>query len=384
MFEETTVKSGQVKITVKAYADGRYGFDYLDESRQRVKVRLKAPDKAVAEAKEAAKLIAAGRVEMLSASKDDWAHFQAWKSMGIKLEEIAEFRAWKSSRQVTKTVDEVTLELIAVKTEDADLDATYVTNLKSAWDLFAQSFGKRSIRDIQAGEIEAWLRGLNKSPRTRNNIRGIVVQLFRFARERDYLPNGEAIAAEKVNKLSIKARADDIEIWTPDELRKLIASVQDHYKPWMLLAAFAGIRTEEVRPNIDSHKDPLRWGDIQWHEQTIFVRAETAKTGRQRYVPISDNLFAWLQPYRSQDAAAPIMPSPINSIYEEIRRLERVTKLDHKKNALRHSYGSYRNAIIRNVGQLAEEMGNSPAIARKHYERPQPKSIAEEWFAIMP
>ena len=36
-------------------------------------------------------------------------------------------------------------------------------------------------------------------------------------------------------------------------------------------------------------------------------------------------------------------------------------------NGCRHSFGSYCMADIKNVYQVAEEMGNSPAMVKKHY-----------------
>jgi len=36
-------------------------------------------------------------------------------------------------------------------------------------------------------------------------------------------------------------------------------------------------------------------------------------------------------------------------------------------NGCRHSFGSYRMVDIKNIYQVAEEMCNSPAMAKKHY-----------------
>jgi hypothetical protein len=39
-----------------------------------------------------------------------------------------------------------------------------------------------------------------------------------------------------------------------------------------------------------------------------------------------------------------------------------------KQDILRHSYGTHRIAIVRNAHQVAEEMGNSVQIVRRHYD----------------
>ena len=55
-----------------------------------------------------------------------------------------------------------------------------------------------------------------------------------------------------------------------------------------------------------------------------------------------------------------------------------------KRNALRHSYISYRVADTKNVAQVALEAGNSPQMIFQHYrELVQPKE-AKAWFAIEP
>ena len=55
-----------------------------------------------------------------------------------------------------------------------------------------------------------------------------------------------------------------------------------------------------------------------------------------------------------------------------------------KKNALRHSYISYRVAEVQDVPKVALEAGNSGPMIFQHYrELVQPKA-AKEWFGILP
>lgn len=55
-----------------------------------------------------------------------------------------------------------------------------------------------------------------------------------------------------------------------------------------------------------------------------------------------------------------------------------------KKNALRHSFISYRLAEIQAAAQVALEAGNSPQIIFQHYrELVRPKD-AKSWFSITP
>ena len=54
------------------------------------------------------------------------------------------------------------------------------------------------------------------------------------------------------------------------------------------------------------------------------------------------------------------------------------------QDVLRHSYGTYRLALKKSRSQVADEMGNSPEIIKKHYRRPVPERTAQAWFAIRP
>jgi len=378
-----TVKSGRVEIEIREYADGRFGFDFYDESHRRVKCRWKDSEKAITEARDRAKIISGGRVEMLTASKEEWAAFQAFKSSGLSLDELSKFKEWISARSKSRTITEVRDELLAIKESNTGIDPYYTAALAGSWKRFVETFGAQNMAEIEPEEIEAWLLGLKRSARTRNNIRDAVVMLFRFARKRGYLPDS-ITAAEKIDRIKIRTLAGNIEIYTPGEMRSLLKAAPETLLPWVVIGGFAGIRTEEMRPKEDSRKSPLRWEDFRWDEKQIVLRAETSKTDRTRYIPMPDNLTAWLAGIRRDNGE--VFPMRSKSLYDAIGKLRKDTgsRGREKKNALRHSYGSYRNAIIRNIGTLAEEMGNSPGIARKNYERPQPRGIAEEWFAIMP
>lgn len=58
--------------------------------------------------------------------------------------------------------------------------------------------------------------------------------------------------------------------------------------------------------------------------------------------------------------------------------------LKWKHNASRHSFGSYRMVEIKNAFYVAEEMGNSPAMVKKHYFQAVTKAEAGRFWAIRP
>jgi hypothetical protein len=54
------------------------------------------------------------------------------------------------------------------------------------------------------------------------------------------------------------------------------------------------------------------------------------------------------------------------------------------KNGLRHSYISYRLAIMPDTARVALECGNSPDIIFKHYRELVREEDAKAWFDVMP
>ncbi len=55
-----------------------------------------------------------------------------------------------------------------------------------------------------------------------------------------------------------------------------------------------------------------------------------------------------------------------------------------KKNALRHSYGTYRMAVLKAPVRVAFEMGNSPGVIRKCYDRVVTETQGKTWFGVRP
>src|SRR5205814_6083183 len=127
------------------------------------------------------------------------------------------------------------------------------------------------------------------------NLRAIIVSLFRWARRMSYLDDrtSEAEKVERPERLS-----GTPQILSPNQMGTLLDNVSSEFLPWLVIAGFAGIRSEEIAPDPNSSKSPLKWQDIDWEHKTIIVRAETSKTKEEREVPISDNLAEWLAPGR--------------------------------------------------------------------------------------
>jgi integrase len=221
------------------------------------------------------------------------------------------------------------------------------------------------------------------APRTMANARQTWVTFWRWAARQNMVDKDSADAPALLDLPAVVAGIPAT--LTPAELRILLANVSPKYLPWLALSAFAGLRTEEVAPIKHSDKPPLDWSDFHWDRNLIIVRPETAKTGRRRVIPILPALRAWLQPIAKESGRlAPRIPPSAG----EGRAMAETTRLGvliggWKRNALRHSWITYRAAVV-GISKTAMEAGNSESEARRSYLDAVGVDQAEEWFSVMP
>lgn len=136
----------------------------------------------------------------------------------------------------------------------------------------------------------------------------------------------------------------------------------------------------------------LRWGDliVTGFAPRIIVPAKVSKTGNKRSVPISANLMQWVEILRRSDGSIcgdrlPWKPIPGLNGHSAIDIIVGSIKSGWKKNALRHSFGTYRVIRSGSIAKTALEMGNSEAIIKAHYyDAGKSESEASDWFSIAP
>ncbi|MEN9285452.1 MAG: hypothetical protein RLZZ179_2945 [Verrucomicrobiota bacterium] len=265
------------------------------------------------------------------------------------------------------TVPEVVEQLIASRKQDGS-GRRHLVQLGSVLRRFASAC-PGPILDVTSAEIDAWLRSLKVSPMSRNSMLVTVNILFSFALEQNYLPAGQPTAASQLRK--VKVPDSEIGIFTPDEFSRIIHAAPDRLIPLLAISAFAGIRSAEIAR--------LDWSAVDLDRRIIEVRAGQAKTASRRVIPITDNLASWLAPLPRRGLVVPSCTQ-----HKEITALAKSLGIPWPRNVLRHSFISYRIAIVKSADQVALEAGNSPAIIFRHYRELTTEETAREWFGIEP
>ena len=296
---------------------------------------------------------------------------------GSLLEAVRYYAKKHPSTLPRKMVHEVVEEFIAAK-EKAGKSADYLTDLRFRSKKFATAFNL-PILEVAAPDVRTWLESLGVSARSQNNYRRTLGTLFAFAMKRGYLPKDfdELDAVELMEE-----KEGEITIYTPQELREIISRCPEKFLPFVVIGAFAGLRSAEI--------ERLEWSEVNLAEGFIEVKAAKAKTASRRIVPILPNLAKWLAPYANESGR--VVPfGDFGYQQQEICRELRdddgnVTRpaFKWKTNALRHSFVSYRVADVQDVAKVALEAGNSPQMVFRNYRQLVTPTQAKGWFNIEP
>ncbi len=180
----------------------------------------------------------------------------------------------------------------------------------------------------------------------------------------------------------------EIEIYTPEEIIRLIKAADKDFLPSLLLGGFAGLRSSEI--------ERLDWREVHLAERFIEIKKKKTKTASRRLISIVDNLAEWLAPFAKQNGL--VWPHGHDAFYDAEQATAKATQVEAnpgkgiaaqaplkwRQNALRHSFISYRLAVLQNENQVAMESGNSPVMIHKHYKQLVSPAMGAKWFGIRP
>ena len=269
----------------------------------------------------------------------------------------------------TKLFRDVADEFVFAK-EAAGISQAYRRSLRHYLTWLKRDFGPQPLADITTLQVDEWLRAANGNHTTKNNLRRIFVTVFKWARDCGYLQQDRKTAPERAATFNGPELAPAI--FTPAELRKILAVCPDQLLPHIVIGAFSGIRAAEI--------ERLDWKDLLWERGYIEIKAAKAKTKARRLVPLLPNLRAWLEPFRKAEGPVCCVPH----LAFRLNYLGEKAGIGWRQNALRHSYASYRLADTPDAARVALEMGNSPEKLFRHYRELVTPEAANEWFSIMP
>ena len=341
-----TVKVGGFSCRIWQGSDERWKW-HSRRGGKRVLCTAKDLTKAKARAKEQLALLRDGRSAL----------------RGLDDSLVSEFLAWQGQRAASPTTTEAARNYVRHLTEREVQTRTIEADIKHFTDKHPGP-----IADVTTAEVKAHLDSLGVGPRRHNNVRSTLVTFFGWCRKQGFLADGMT-APERTHALDVPKKRPAI--YTPAEFRALLAVVDPEWRLPLAICGLAGLRTCEA--------EKLLWREVKLGKKLIEVLPENAKnTGRRRLAPIHPALMTWFRKAGEHKPDDHVCPQGlrIDNLAKRVRRKGG----PWVKNGLRHSYGSYRCAVVKSAAQVALEMGNSENTVRSNYldyvERPE----ATKWF----
>jgi integrase len=277
---------------------------------------------------------------------------------------------WNRSKGSSKAMPlgEVIEKFLAAK---SNRSPAYTVKLNNDVALLESHFGAdRPIDRIRSDEIEDFLDSKKAAGRRRINLRSEIITLFRYAQNRlRALPRDRKTEAELVEKDQTKRKP--VETFTPEEFETFLGAVKSEWLPWLVLGGLAGIRT-------DGEIFRIRWECFKWNRRIIDLDPAITKINERRHVPICDRLIDLLKSVRRESGPVINLKKP----EDETERLARVTGTPWRRNALRHSFCSYRVAITGDIPLVSTESGNSPAMIKRCYWEVKHFDEGLRWFGL--
>ena len=142
-----------------------------------------------------------------------------------------------------------------------------------------EALGAKKIRSIQVWQLDEFSLRLSREPNrltgkplsrvTVHRIQTFLVQVFRWAYKKGYIDSDPTVRMERFRKAKSHISTPDRK--AIDELTGLLEKepVPHHYRIFIYLALFTGMRREEILG--------LRWSDVDFSANVVHVRQARAK-----------------------------------------------------------------------------------------------------------
>jgi integrase len=306
--------------------------------------------------------------------------------------DVVEFYVKHQSFMGTPTplADAITEYLLSVEKKNA----RYVTQIRRTLVTFAQAYSGAACHDITSADVTRWLKAYEEAPGAYNHRRTYLNGFFAFAEKRQFIAR-DSNPVTNIATLNVPfskpriLRVEECEALLNAAVKVDAESNEQPLTPTFAIGLFAGLRPEAEIQRLD-------WASIHWDANEIEV-TQSKTAASERFIKMSDNLKAWLTPYR-QDIG-PVCPWKAEAYFDRVRKVRDLAGLalkergissenllDWPQDAMRHCFGSYLYAKERNEHYTIAEMGHSGnlQIFRRHYKHRVNAEDAQKFWDIFP
>ena len=298
-----------------------------------------------------------------------------------------------------KRLHEVVSEFVQIKERrnaKGDLKERSLRDARARAKMLSNLLGNLKVNEVSGKNLKNALLGIGKSFRTLKNYRSIWSEIFKFAKQRKYILDNPFDDLSKEDVKEIVGSGDD---WNPPGILELneaelllntaLANPELKLLPAVVLGLFCGIRTEEIKQ--------LKWKNLKLDDSSphLVVPREIAKKRRMRHVQIPSNAKEWL--LQCHDRTGTIVENRFENDYQRrfrslmfkcgfIQKEKGNLKSKWKRNAMRHSFGTYHFALHGDSMKTSIEMGHKTGddVLFEHYRSLATHADAKAYFDIRP
>jgi len=252
------------------------------------------------------------------------------------------------------------------KKADTTLSNRYTVELKNYARFIKRNWGAMKPDEPTKNQIDLLIKGLNVKNNSRRKYLRLVRMFFNWLKDEGH------IAKNPTDGIFYKPDDFNAAFYSPEQTATLLRYIVDHEEKDLIgyyaLLTFAGLRPSEGTR--------VQWQDFNSKTNELYVRK--GKTNA-RHIILEPVAVEWVKLHEEKSVG--------DAPFVEVKNLANREKVIRKavfngqwvQDGLRHGFGTYYKAKIQNLPAVAEYMGNSVGIVKKHYAR---TIAADEWKAF--
>jgi integrase len=400
-----TVRYEQGAVRVALRADGRFALRWREDGAWR-RTTASTEASALEWAGEKARKLAAGAGEQWiraaqAESLESLRNIAGEGEGAVRrlLEDVRDARKWLAGRADLSTaarwyaehgpllVEQATVSVavarfLAEYEESTETYRTFGTELKSF--LAISGNGELRLLELDDARLKSWVERRTKTgdapaPRTVVNRITTWTTFLNRARDWNLIGSKGKHAADMLRRPTVLD--DEVESLSVDQGRALLAAVREHapkLEAFLLIAGWCGLRPSEVRR--------LPWSAVDWERGYIHLTAAIAgKVKQARFVPVDPRVLARLRVlYQGrQNLKRDKIALARSREFLSVLARDKAVLSEWPNDGLRHSFCSYRLALLQDRARVAEEAGNSPKVIAESYRRPLREEDGAAWWALL-
>lgn len=393
-----TTRAG--KIFKYSYRDPATGKRLLDSAKSLEKLKVKAEARAGLLAQgssEASRVTALDIDELISARRalrghhvrvsvaaEEWAWARA--QVGSDFREAIE--RWRDSRPVAKRIKfaaAIDAFISARQRGNNDPERTYRSKLTSLLARLGDIYVDEIDYQRALAAVTSWHDGV-----TQNDMTKRLGTLLRWCRKAGYLPSDRVIVTDLVERAEEeRTEIGIIDATTLAKVLKLIRDERPEYLAGAVLAAFCGMRNDEIhgkrarKGETRATMSRQRWSDIHAEGRRPYVLVSVAKkrTPADRHAIIPPAAVEWLKLCDHSDEY--VIPA---GGMERVRAHAAAAGIKLPENCFRHTAISAGlvHLFKSDKARAAENYGTSVQMIDRHYRKPLSPAAAKAWFSGRP